>query len=167
VARTEVYRDIPLYGELHRYIPALAHLLGYRIAERVVNHRPRTQGTSKYGFERYVRGAIDLLTVVTITKYGRRPAHLFGGVGLLSGMIGFLILLYLTGVWAFTDEAIGTRPLLNLGMLLVILGGLLSSTLVNLFVVPSLFLQSGPSPESDMVAIPVERVTDRQVIGAR
>lgn len=121
-ARTEVYRQVPIYGELHRYIPALAHLLGYKVGERPVNHRAREHGVSKYGFERYVRGAIDLLTVVTITKYGRRPAHLFGGLGLLSGTVGFLILLYLTGVWVFTAEAIGTRPLLNLGMLLMILG---------------------------------------------
>ncbi|MGH3520478.1 MAG: glycosyltransferase family 2 protein [Haloechinothrix sp.] len=121
-ARTEVYRKVPLYGELHRYIPAIAHLMGYRIGELAVNHRPRRHGVSKYGFERYVRGAIDLLTVVTITKYGRRPGHLLGGLGLLSGTAGFFILLYLTGVWLFTAEAIGTRPLLNLGMLLMILG---------------------------------------------
>lgn len=121
-ARTEVYRRVPLYGELHRYIPALAHQQGYRVAEIPVQHRPREHGVSKYGFERYVRGAIDLLTVVTITRYGRRPAHLFGGLGLLFGVIGFLVLLYLTGVWIFTAEPIGTRPLLNLGILLVILG---------------------------------------------
>jgi len=121
-ARTEVYQRVPLYGELHRYIPALAHLMGYQIGELAVNHRPREHGSSKYGFERYVRGAIDLLTVVTITKYGRRPAHLFGGLGLLFGTIGSLILLYLFGVWLFGTEAIGTRPLLNFGMLLIILG---------------------------------------------
>lgn len=121
-ALAEVYRRVPLYGELHRYIPALAHQLGYRVAEVPVNHRHRQHGASKYGLERYVRGAIDLLTVVTITRYGRRPAHLFGGLGLLFGVIGFLILLYLTGVWIFTADAIGTRPLLNLGILLMILG---------------------------------------------
>ena len=121
-ARTEVYQRVPLYGELHRYIPALAHQHGYRVEELAVNHRPREHGVSKYGFERYVRGAIDLMTVVTITRYGRRPAHLFGGLGFLFGTLGTLILLYLTGLWMFTDQAIGTRPLLNLGILLVILG---------------------------------------------
>lgn len=121
-ARAEVYHRIPLYGELHRYIPALAHQLGYRVSELPVNHRPREHGKSKYGLERYVRGAIDLLTVVTLTKYGRRPAHLFGGLGLAFGLVGFLILLYLTGVWIFTSEPIGTRPMLNLGVLLMILG---------------------------------------------
>ncbi|GAA0531679.1 glycosyl transferase family 2 [Saccharopolyspora subtropica] len=119
-ARTEVYRRVPLYGELHRYIPALAHQLGYRVRELAVHHRPRLHGRSKYGLERYVRGALDLLTVVALTRYGRRPAHLFGGLGLLAGSIGTLILLYLSGVWLFTDQSIGTRPLLTLGILLEI-----------------------------------------------
>jgi glycosyltransferase involved in cell wall biosynthesis len=122
VARTEVYRRVPLYGELHRYIPALAHQSGYKVRELAVNHRPREHGKSKYGLERYVRGAIDLLTVMTITKYGRRPAHLFGGLGLASGLIGFLVLAYLSIVKIFGGEAIGDRPLLMLGILLVILG---------------------------------------------
>ena len=121
-AKTEVYRRVPLYGELHRYIPALAHQSGYKVRELAVNHRAREHGKSKYGFERYVRGAIDLLTVMTITKYGRRPAHLFGGLGLASGLIGFLVLAYLTIVKIFGGQAIGDRPLLMLGILLVILG---------------------------------------------
>ncbi|MGP4016334.1 glycosyltransferase family 2 protein [Saccharopolyspora sp. 5N708] len=119
-ARTEVYRRVPLYGELHRYIPALAHQLGYRVRERAVHHRPRMHGKSNYGLERYARGALDLLTVVALTRYGRRPAHLFGGLGMLAATIGTLILLYLTGVWLFTDQSIGTRPLLTLGILLEI-----------------------------------------------
>ncbi|MER5388913.1 glycosyltransferase family 2 protein [Saccharopolyspora sp. NPDC002686] len=119
-ARTEVYRRVPLYGELHRYIPALAHQLGYRVVEQPVHHRARLHGKSKYGLERYLRGALDLLTVVALTRYGRRPAHLFGGLGMLAGTIGTLILLYLTGVWMFTDQPIGTRPLLTLGILLEI-----------------------------------------------
>ncbi|QIZ36356.1 glycosyltransferase family 2 protein [Saccharopolyspora sp. ASAGF58] len=119
-ARTEVYRRVPLYGELHRYIPALAHQLGYRVRELAVHHRPRVHGKSNYGLERYVRGALDLLTVVALTRYGRRPAHLFGGLGSLAGTIGTLILLYLSGVWLFTDQSIGTRPLLTLGILLEI-----------------------------------------------
>jgi dolichol-phosphate mannosyltransferase len=113
---------VPLYGELHRYIPALAHQSGYKVAELAVNHRAREHGKSKYGLERYVRGAIDLLTVMTITKYGRRPAHLFGGLGLASSMLGFLILAYLAVVKIFFGAGIGDRPLLMLGILLVILG---------------------------------------------
>ena len=120
-ARAEVYRHVPLYGELHRYIPALAHQLGFRVVELAVNHRPRLHGRSKYGLERYLRGALDLLTVVALTRYGRRPGHLFGGLGALSGLVGTMILLYLTGVWLFTDNSIGTRPLLTLGVLLEIL----------------------------------------------
>ncbi len=120
-ADRELYDAIPLYGELHRYVPALAHANGFRVAELPVNHRPREHGRSKYGLERYARGALDLLTVVSITRYGRRPSHLFGGLGLVFGVIGTLILLYLTGVWVFTDNAIGQRPLLQLGILLDIL----------------------------------------------
>ena len=120
-ARREVYEQVPLYGELHRYVPAMAHSLGYKVAEIPVNHRARTFGRSKYGFERYFRGFLDLLTVLLLTKYGRRPAHLFGGSGVIAGLVGFLILAYLTGVWMFTDQAIGTRPLLMLGVLLEVL----------------------------------------------
>jgi len=121
VARREVYDAVPLYGELHRYVPALAHAGGFKVTEIAVNHRPRTYGKSKYGLERYVRGALDLLTVVSITRFGRRPSHLLGGFGLLFGFAGTVILLYLLGVWIFTSEAIGTRPLLQLGILLEML----------------------------------------------
>lgn len=127
-ARTEVYRRVPLYGELHRYIPALAHQLGYRVSELPVHHRPRAHGKSNYGLERYVRGALDLLTVVALTRYGRRPAHLFGGLGVVAGTLGTLILLYLTGIWVFTEQSIGTRPLLTLGILLEIFSVQMIST---------------------------------------
>lgn len=116
--RREIYTRVPLYGELHRYIPAMAHGLGYEVAEISVNHRPRTHGRSKFGLERYVRGLLDLFTVVMITRYGRRPGHLFGGLGVSIGLVGLVILLYLTGVWVFTDDPIGNRPLLTLGVLL-------------------------------------------------
>jgi glycosyltransferase involved in cell wall biosynthesis len=137
VGYAEIYDVVPLYGELHRYVPALAHANGFRVTELAVNHRPRLHGRSKYGFERYARGALDLLTVVSITRYNRRPSHLLGGLGLLFGLIGTLILLYLTGVWLFTDNAIGTRPLLQLGILLDILAvqllgmGLIAELVIN------------------------------------
>jgi len=115
-----LYRSIPLYGELHRYIPALANDLGYEVVEIPVNHRQREFGRSKFGLERYVRGLLDLITVMMITRYRRRPGHLLGGIGVALGSIGFALLLYLTGVWVFTDDAIGTRPLLALGVLLVV-----------------------------------------------
>jgi len=137
VGRREIYDVIPLYGELHRYVPALAHAHGFRVKELPVNHRPRTYGKSKYGLERYARGALDLLTVVSITRYGRRPSHLLGGFGIFFGFIGSIILLYLLGVWIFTDDAIGQRPLLQLGILLDILAvqllgmGLLAELIIH------------------------------------
>jgi glycosyltransferase involved in cell wall biosynthesis len=137
VARREVLETVPLYGEMHRFIAAISHAQGFRVTEQGVNHRPRVHGSSKFGFERYARGGLDLLTVVTLTRYARRPAHLFGGLGLVAGVIGMTILLYLSGLWFFTDQAIGGRPLLLLGALLVVLAvqllslGLLAELIVT------------------------------------
>jgi len=119
--RAEVVRGLPLYGELHRFIPVLAHYRGYRVAELPVNHRPRTHGRSRYGLERYVRGFLDLLTVTFMGRYRHRPLHLFGGLGLVLGFLGTAILVYLTVLKA-TGSAIGQRPLLTLGVLLVVVG---------------------------------------------
>jgi dolichol-phosphate mannosyltransferase len=119
--RIEVARSLHLYGELHRYVPVLAHYKGYRIAELPVNHRPREHGRSRYGTERYVRALLDLITVSFIGRYRHRPLHLFGGFGLLLGGIGFVTLCYLT-VLKLLGHAIGQRPLLLLGVLLVVVG---------------------------------------------
>jgi dolichol-phosphate mannosyltransferase len=119
--RAEVVRGLRLYGELHRFIPVLAHYRGFRIAELPVNHRPREHGRSRYGVERYLRGFLDLLTVSFIGRYRHRPLHLFGGLGLALGAIGSAILIYLTVVKAL-GHAIGQRPLLMLGVLLVVIG---------------------------------------------
>jgi glycosyltransferase involved in cell wall biosynthesis len=119
--RREVVHGLRLYGELHRFIPVLAHYRGFRIAELPVNHRPREHGRSRYGVERYLRGFLDLLTVSFIGRYRHRPLHLFGGLGLLLGAIGSAILVYLTVVKAL-GHAIGQRPLLMLGVLLVVIG---------------------------------------------
>jgi glycosyltransferase involved in cell wall biosynthesis len=119
--RAEVVRGLRLYGELHRFIPVLAHYRGFRIAELPVNHRPREHGRSRYGVERYLRGFLDLLTVSFIGRYRHRPLHLFGGFGLLLGLIGSAILGYLTVIKAL-GHAIGQRPLLMLGVLLVVIG---------------------------------------------
>ena len=110
-----------LYGELHRFIPVLAHYRGFRIAELPVNHRPREHGRSRYGVERYLRGFLDLLTVSFIGRYRHRPLHLFGGLGLVLGLIGTAVLVYLT-VIKVLGHAIGQRPLLMLGVLLVVIG---------------------------------------------
>ena len=119
--RAEVVHGLRLYGELHRFIPVLAHYRGFRIAELPVNHRPREHGRSRYGVERYVRGFLDLLTVSFIGRYRHRPLHLFGGFGLVLGFMGSAILIYLTVVKAL-GHAIGQRPLLLLGVLLVVIG---------------------------------------------
>ena len=119
--RAEVVHGLRLYGELHRFIPVLAHYRGFRIAELPVNHRPREHGRSRYGVERYLRGFLDLLTVSFIGRYRHRPLHLFGGFGLALGAIGSAILIYLTVVKAL-GHAIGQRPLLMLGVLLVVIG---------------------------------------------
>jgi glycosyltransferase involved in cell wall biosynthesis len=119
--RAEVLQGIRLYGELHRFIPVLAAYRGFRIAEIPVNHRPRQHGDSRYGPERYLRGFFDLLSVTFMGRYRHRPLHLFGGIGLLMGAVGFVILTYLTVLW-FWGEGIGTRPLLTLGVLLMVVG---------------------------------------------
>ena len=119
--RSEVVRGLPLYGELHRFVPVLAHYRGYRVAELPVNHRPRAHGRSRYGLERYLRGFLDLLTVSFMGRYRHRPLHLFGGLGLLLGALGIAVLVYLTVV-KIGGHAIGQRPLLTLGVLLVVVG---------------------------------------------
>jgi glycosyltransferase involved in cell wall biosynthesis len=119
--RAEVVHGLRLYGELHRFIPVLAHYRGFRIAELPVNHRPRAHGGSRYGVERYLRGFLDLLTVSFIGRYRHRPLHLFGGLGLMLGFLGTAILVYLT-VLKILGHAIGGRPLLMLGVLLVVIG---------------------------------------------
>jgi glycosyltransferase involved in cell wall biosynthesis len=119
--RAEVVKGLRLYGELHRFIPVLAHYRGYRVAELPVNHRPREHGRSRYGVERYLRGFLDLLTVSFIGRYRYRPLHLFGGLGLGLGTLGLAICVYLT-VLKIGGEAIGRRPLLILGVLLVVVG---------------------------------------------
>jgi glycosyltransferase involved in cell wall biosynthesis len=119
--RSEVLEGMRLYGELHRFIPVLAAYNGYRIAEIPVNHRSRQHGTSRYGPERYLRGFFDLLSVTFMGRYRYRPLHLFGGIGMLMGAVGFVILTYLTVLW-FWGEGIGTRPLLTLGVLLMVVG---------------------------------------------
>jgi glycosyltransferase involved in cell wall biosynthesis len=119
--RAEVVQGLRLYGELHRFIPVLAHYRGHRIAELPVNHRPREHGRSRYGVERYLRGFLDLLTVSFIGRYSHRPLHLFGGLGLGLGTLGLGVLVYLT-ILKIGGEAIGRRPLLILGVLLVVVG---------------------------------------------
>jgi glycosyltransferase involved in cell wall biosynthesis len=134
--RADVVRNLRIYGELHRFLPVLAHDRGYRVAELPVNHRPREHGRSRYGVERYLRGFLDFLTVWFMGRYRHRPLHLFGGLGLSLSAIGTVLLVYLT-VLKLSGEAIGHRPLLTLGVLLVVVGlqffslGLLSELITS------------------------------------
>lgn len=120
--RREALEELNLYGELHRFVPALLHARGYTIGQIPVQHRARQFGASKFGAKRLVKGALDLLTVWLNTRYGARPLHLFGGGGLVLSLLGVAILGYLSVLW-LAGYAIGDRPLLMLGMLLVLFGG--------------------------------------------
>lgn len=120
--RQEVAKNLRLYGEMHRFIPAIAYERGARIAELKVNHRPRLRGTSKYGMSRTLRVVLDLLTVKFLSSYSTRPAHVFGPIGLGSGLLGFVIGLYLTAQKLLYGQAIGGRPLLLLAILLIFIG---------------------------------------------
>ena len=119
--RREVLEEIAIYGELHRYIPVLASRQGFRIGELAVAHERRRHGVSKYGWDRLYKGLLDLITVLFITKYTRRPLHLFGGIGLLFILGGFAINTYLAVLW-FLGHYLSNRPLLALGILLMVLG---------------------------------------------
>jgi len=120
--RRELFDAVELYGELHRYVPVLAHSLGFRVGELAVRHHPRRFGRSKYGLRRFLRGFVDLITVLAITRYSRSPGHLFGGAGVALSAVGFVILAYLTGLKLITGADIGMRPLFYLGLLCMIVG---------------------------------------------
>lgn len=139
VMRSELAKGIRLYGEMHRFIPALANQIGARIAEVPVNHRERKFGRSKYGISRTLRVILDLITVKFLLGYSKRPIHLFGSIGLLSGSLGGLILAILTYQRMFQSVPMGSRPMMALGVMLVIIGlqflvfGLLAEVLARTY----------------------------------
>jgi glycosyltransferase involved in cell wall biosynthesis len=120
--RSEVVKTMNVYGELHRYLPVIAHRNGYRVTEIPVTHHPRQYGESKYGVARFTRGAFDLLTITFLTRYKKRPLHLFGSWGLFSTFIGGIILTILAAQKIFFDAHLSRRPILFLGLLMVIVG---------------------------------------------
>jgi glycosyltransferase involved in cell wall biosynthesis len=136
VYRREVAQDLRLYGELHRFVPVLAHWKGYRIAEVPVTHHSRRFGRSKFGARRFVRSYVDFLSVLFLTRYLRRPMHLFGLVGSLIAAVGTVIMAYLAALWLFVG-GIGWRPLLFFGTTALVVGiqlisvGLLGEMLRN------------------------------------
>jgi glycosyltransferase involved in cell wall biosynthesis len=120
--RRDIAKGIKLYGEMHRFIPAIAYERGAQIAELKVHHRPRLHGSSKYGITRTLRVMLDLLTVKFLSSYSTRPAHVFGPIGLASGLTGFALALYLTVQKFRYNLDIGNRPLLLLSILLIFIG---------------------------------------------
>lgn len=120
--KAEVAKSLDLYGQLHRYIPVMARNKGYRIGEIPVHHRKRKFGKSKYGPVRFVNGFLDLLTVMMLTKYFKRPAHFFGGIGSVALGSGFIISLYITFLRLFTGSIQNRLPLFIAGILLVMVG---------------------------------------------
>jgi len=125
--RKEVVKDIELYGELHRYIPVLAHWKGYEVGEIKVRHHPRAHGKSKYGIVRLSRGLTDLLTVMFLTRYMKKPLHLFGTIGLLFFLLGLIVNIYFVVLWLLGQGG-WVRPLLLLGVLLMLIGFQVVST---------------------------------------
>jgi glycosyltransferase involved in cell wall biosynthesis len=119
--RRELVDELALYGELHRYIPAIANWKGFRVGEVKVGHHSRMHGVSKFGSERYLRGLFDLLTVIMLTKYPEKPLHFFGLLGTILSLSGLAINLYMA-VLRISGKWISNRPLLLLGILLLILG---------------------------------------------
>ncbi len=122
VFRAEVVKGLKLYGEMHRCLPAIASEMGVSIVEKVVNHRPRRHGSSKYGISRTIRVLLDLLTVKFLISYSTRPLHIFGLLGLAMGSLGVAVCAWLAWVKYFGHEGIGNRPLLLLGILLIFTG---------------------------------------------
>ncbi|HPA19245.1 MAG TPA: glycosyltransferase family 2 protein [Verrucomicrobiae bacterium] len=135
----DVLRSFRLYGEMHRFLPALCTWRGARVAEIPVNHRPRTAGNSKYGIGRTTRVVLDLITVKFLIEYSTKPMRVFGGWGMLFGGAGGALCLYLTWLKLVLHENIGQRPLLVFAVLLVIVGiqllmiGLLSELLARIY----------------------------------
>jgi glycosyltransferase involved in cell wall biosynthesis len=156
--RAPVLKELRLYGEMHRFIPALAAEVGARVVEVPVNHRARIHGASKYGIDRTFRVLLDLIWIRFTMRFLHRPMHAFGGVGLVIGASGVAILAWLTFEKLALGRDIGTRPLLMLGVLLVLVGvqllatGLLGEILTRIWHEPrgraQYVLRSGPRPRA-------------------
>jgi len=157
----DVVKHIRVYGEMHRYIPLLAKWEGYdRIGEKVVQHRARKFGRTKFGLERFLRGFLDLVSVAFLTRFAARPLHFFGMLGSLAFLGGFLISLWLSIDKIFFGKPLSDRPLLLLGALLILLGAQLFSTglLGDMFIrrrmeeAPNYHIAEATEPSADEVA---------------
>ena len=127
--RRPVVKDVRVYGELHRYIPLLAKWEGYeRITEQPVEHHPREHGRTKFGLERFIRGFLDLLSVIFLTRFAARPMHFFGSLGTLAFVAGLVISLWLSVEKLVFGHPLGDRPLLLFGVLMILLGAQMFTT---------------------------------------
>jgi glycosyltransferase involved in cell wall biosynthesis len=137
--RRDVIKNLKLYGEMHRFIPAVASWYGVRLAEVETVHYPRLRGRSKYGISRTIKVVLDLITVKFLQSFSTKPIQFFGPIGVMSGILGFMVSLYLTIDKIFFGRDIGGRPLLLLGALLIIVGiqligmGLLGEMIVRVY----------------------------------
>lgn len=125
IYKRELVDNLEVYGEMHRFMPALAYQKGYSVTEIPVKHHKRLHGVSKYGklgFKRLKNYLLDPVSILLLTKYSRKPLHFFGNLGLVSFFSGFLFCFYLTTLWFLGERPIGNRPLLFLGILLIIVG---------------------------------------------
>ena len=153
--RADVVHSLAIPGEMYRFIPAIAASEGFTVVEIPVNHRARKHGKSKYGFERYLRGLLDLVTISIVGRYRHRPMHLVGGAGLLLVAIGVIIGIYLT-IIKILGEAIGGRPLLILAVLLIVVG----IQLFTIGLVSELIQRGRLRSEEDEAASRIERIIE-------
>lgn len=139
VYKRKVFSDVDLYGEMHRFIPIILSMKGYKIAELEVTHRTRKVGKSKYGPLRLVKGLLDFMFILFLLRFSSRPLHIFGSIGILTFSLGFAISVYLTFIKLYFGEKLSDRPLLILAVLLIIIGiqffifGILAEILIRIY----------------------------------
>jgi hypothetical protein len=147
--RKEVTDSLDVYGELHRYLPALAHWRGFKVTEIPVTHHPRKFGKSKFGSSRFFKGFLDLLSIVFTNRYGKRPLHLFGTVGTLLAFVGLVIDVWVSVEWAMGLTALSNRPILLLGVLLILVG----VQLISLGLLGEMIVKNTLKTSSDIAVI--------------
>jgi glycosyltransferase involved in cell wall biosynthesis len=145
--RNEVVKFLPVYGELHRFLPVLAARYGYKVGEVPVKHEPRQYGQSKFGTGRLFSGLLDVVTVTLLTKFSYRPSHFFGSLGMASFSTGFIFAAYLSIIWFLGERPIGNRPLLFLAVLLMIIG----IQLISLGLLGEMIVSQKPSDFDKMI----------------
>jgi len=145
--RKDVVKNIRVYGEMHRYIPAIAYLSGYKVTEIPVTHHPRKFGKTKFGSSRFINGLLDLITVIFTTRFIKRPLHLFGTIGLISFIAGIGIIAYLTILKFFDSIPISNRPLFLVGILMAIVG----AQFISLGLIAEMITKN--SPDNDNIII--------------